>query len=190
MQAPAILALNHLLGQSAWARDRLASFSGKRVNLTIGPLKIPFVITPEGLLAQETTGPEGTFDVEIELPADTPLRLIRGGSGEAMKAARITGAADLADALGFVLRNLRWDAEEDLSRVVGDSAAHRLVGGAEAFGSWQRDAARRLAENLAEYAVHEKPTVLGGAAFKVFSEDLVKFRSQLEALETRIKRLG
>jgi ubiquinone biosynthesis protein UbiJ len=189
MHTPVILALNHLLRQSAWARDRLASFAGKRVNLMIGPLQIPFVINDSGLLTVVANEAERPADVEIQLPADTPLRLLSGGTGEAMKAARITGAADLADALGFVLRNLRWDAEEDLSRVVGDIAAHRLAGGIRAFAEWQQDAARRLAENLTEYAVHEKPTVLGAAAFKVFSEDLARFSEKLDSLKQRAAKL-
>lgn len=41
---------------------------------------------------------------------------------------RISGNADLADALGFVLRKLRWDVQQEaLSRVVGDIAAHRAI---------------------------------------------------------------
>ena len=57
------------------------------------------------------------------------------------------------------------------------------------IGLWQ-DGARRLAENLAEYFVYEKPTVLGAAAFKVFTADLARLQARLEAAEQRSKRLS
>ena len=187
MNRPILFALNHLLGQAAWARDRLASFAGRRVLLVCAPLRLPLVIASDGLLAADQDG--DTADVTIELPADTPLRLCQGGTSEVMKAAHITGAADLAEAVGFVLRNLRWDGEEDLSRVVGDLAAHRLTRGFRAFAAWQRETGQRLAENLAEYWVHEKPTVLGAAAFKVFTTDLAELQARLDQIEGRLSRL-
>ena len=187
MHTPLLFALNHLLRQSTWARDRLLRFAGRKVCLSMGALQLPLVIDGAGLLgaASDPANP----DVSIELPADTPFRLLHGGAAEAMKVARISGAADLADAFGIVLRNLRWDAEEDLARLVGDLAAHRLTVGLRSFAQWQQDGARRLAENLAEYFVHEKPTVLGAAAFKVFSADLARLQARLEAAEQRSLRL-
>jgi ubiquinone biosynthesis protein UbiJ len=74
-----------------------------------------------------------------------------------MRGARIAGAADFAEALGSVLRKLDWDAEEDLSRVVGDIAAHRIVKTAGGFAAAQAEAARRLADNFAEYLRYERP---------------------------------
>ncbi|MCK9283968.1 MAG: hypothetical protein M0P39_06760 [Rhodocyclaceae bacterium] len=183
--ASLVAALNHLLGQSAWARDRLRGFAGRRARLSLPPLSLDFSIDTAGLLAAAAN--DGAADVTIDLPADTPLRLLRGGSGEAMKGARIAGAADLADTLGFVLRNLRWDAEEDLSKVVGDIAAHRLVRGAEAFAGWQKDAAARLAENLAEYLSEESRLLVPRGELDAFAGDLQQLRERLERLE-RLER--
>ena len=46
----------------------------------------------------------------------------------AMRDVRLAGDAEFAQALAFVLQNLRPEPEEELSRFVGDAAAQRIVG--------------------------------------------------------------
>ena len=184
---PVLHGLNHLLGQAGWARDRLQAYAGRHARLGLGPVVLNLAITAEGTFA--TAAEEGEADVTIALPADAPLRMVRGGVAEVMKGAQVTGGADLAEALGYVLRNLRWDAEEDLSRFVGDIAAHRLVKGAERFVAWQKDAAQRLGENLAEYLRYENPQLVKQEDFAAFSSDVAALRAQMDALEKRLAKL-
>ena len=47
----------------------------------------------------------------------------------AFREVEMQGDAELAQEISFLARHLTWDVEEDLSRVVGDIAAHRVVGG-------------------------------------------------------------
>lgn len=185
---PALLALNHLLGQASWARDRLKDFAGRTAKLGLGPLGLDLAITDQGLFVDAKRDGDSAPDVSIDLPADAPLRLLRGGIAEVMKGAQVTGAADLADALGFVLRNLRWDAEEDLSKWVGDIAAHRLVRGAESVVAWQKEAAQRFAENLGEYLTYENPQLVRKAELDAFTKELAELRLALDQLEQRVKR--
>ena len=152
----ALAALNHLLQGADWARARLTPFAGRTARLNAPPLCLDIVVDDDGLFAE--TG-VNVFDVSIELPAGAPLRAL-GGAEEIFKTAHITGSAEFANALGFVLRNLRWDFEEDLSRSVGDIAAHRIATQIKAFGAWQEDAARRVGENLVEYLTEERPTLV------------------------------
>lgn len=186
---PALLALNHLLGQASWARDRLRDFAGRSARLGLGPLGLHLAINDEGLFVEAAREEDATPDVTITLPADAPLRLVRGGVAEVMKGAQVTGAADLADALGFVLRNLRWDAEEDLSKWVGDIAAHRLVRGAESFVSWQKDAAQRFAENFGEYLTYENPQLVRKAELDAYIRELADTASAVDRLAQRLDRL-
>jgi len=179
----ALAALNHLLDPSAWARDRLRGFAGRRARLYAPPLTLDFRIGEDGLL--QAAGSDGAPQATIELPLDAPLRLLRGGTAEVMKAARIEGAADLADALGFVLRNLRWDAEEDLSKLVGDIAARRIAQGAHAFTAWQKDAATRLAENLAEYLREENRLLVGRHELDTFATEVRDLLDRLDKVERR-----
>ena len=182
---PILFGLNHLLSQAGWARDRLKSYTGRQAKLSLGPVVLNLTVSSDGLFTSTVDGSDNP-DVSIALPADAPFRLLQGGVAEVMKAAQVTGAADMADALGFVLRNLRWDAEEDLSKIVGDIAAHRIVRGTESFVAWQKDAATRLSENLSEYLLHENPQLVNVDEFHTFSDEVAALRAMVDALEKRL----
>jgi ubiquinone biosynthesis protein UbiJ len=47
---------------------------------------------------------------------------------------KIEGDVQLAAELGWLAENLRWDFEEDLSRVVGDIPAHAMADAARQAG--------------------------------------------------------
>lgn len=175
-------ALNHLLAAAPWAREKLAPFAGRRARLVLGPLPLAFRIAQDGTL--ESLG-AGEPAVEIVLPATAPLALPEGREAM-MRGARITGAADFADALGFVLRNLEWDAEEDLSRVVGDIAAHRLAKAAKDFAATRAEAARRLAGNVEEYLRYERPAGIGRPEMATFAADVGMLRRDIDTLDRRI----
>jgi len=184
----ALAALNHLLLGASWARTRLAPFAGRAARLSFPPFRLNFRIAADGTL----TGPEpgrDDFDVEIALPVEAPFLAMRGPEAVA-KATQISGSAEFADALGFVLRNLRWDFEEDLSRAVGDVAAHRIAGQLRAFGAWQAQARQNLAENFAEYLTEEQPALVNKRELGPFSDAVTRLADDLAQLESRVQGLG
>lgn len=176
---------NHLLDAAPWAREKLAPFAGRRARLVLGPWPLDFRIAPDGRF--ESLGTDAPA-VEIVLPLSAPLGLL-GGREAMLRDARIGGAADFAEALGFVLRKLEWDAEEDLSCAVGDIAAHRIMKTAAGIAAAQADAARRLAENVAEYLRYERPAGVDKAALAAFSGEVDALRRDADALERRIAAL-
>lgn len=192
ISSPFVAALNHVLAQSSWARAKLLPFAGRlaRLQLPIGP--IDFAITGEGYAQAAGDGADAAetpVDVTITLPLETPFLALQGKE-KVFAAARIEGSADFAEALGFVLRNLSWDAEADLARVVGDIAAHRLMGGLNAFVGWQKQAAQRLAENVAEYASEEQKLLLGGRDMAGFKDRVAALGVGISALEQRLQKLS
>lgn len=188
MLGPLSLAgLNHLLGQADWARAKLMPFAGRCARLAMPPFQLDFAIRADGHV--EPAAADATPDVTMTLPADTPLRALQGQE-QIIAAARVEGNAHLATELSFVLRNLRWDAEEDLARVVGDIAAHRAVQAASAFAGWQKQAARNLAENVAEYVTEENPLVARQQDLASFGAELRELGDKLAQLERRIDKLG
>jgi ubiquinone biosynthesis protein UbiJ len=50
-------------------------------------------------------------------------------------AVQIAGDVQLAADVSWLAEHLRWDIEEDLSRVLGDAPAHGLVQAAQTFAS-------------------------------------------------------
>jgi ubiquinone biosynthesis protein UbiJ len=189
MIAPALplAAINHVLQQAPWACTRLAGFAGKMFELDIAPLKLRLAISAQGLLF--VPGEAQTANVQITLPAGA-LPQALGGMDALFRQARISGEVEFAEAIAFVARNLRWDAEEDLSRFIGDIAAHRLIATARALWQWQKQSAVNLAENVAEYLTEERPVLMKPAGLRSFIEEVDALRDDLARLEKRVGRLG
>jgi ubiquinone biosynthesis protein UbiJ len=183
---PFSFALNRLLDAEPWARERLAPFAGMTVELRAPPLPgLRFAILPGGTLEAGGDDPALTLTVRPDaLPA------LLQSEEHFVRSVDVTGDERLAAEVMMLMRHLRWDAEEDLSRLVGDVAAHRLVGLARGFAAWQADAARRLAESLRDYAVEEKRVLVDTAEFSDFSAEVARLRDAIERLEKRVRRLG
>jgi ubiquinone biosynthesis protein UbiJ len=188
LAAAPVAALNHLLGRETWARDRLVTFAGKRVLFTLPPFPtLGLAILDNGLVEQ--AGDAAEFDLTVRLtPALLPRLVLRDPT--AARSAEISGDVELARTIEFLFEHLRWDAEDDLARAVGDVPAHRLATGARAAAAWQRDAGERLARNVAEFLTEEKAVVASSADVREFVAGVDEVRDAVERLEKQIARLG
>lgn len=181
-------ATNHLLAQAGWARQRLQPHAGRTARLVLSPVaEIDFSVANDGQLA-EWSGEEAP-EVSLRLAvADLP-RLLVDGLETAMRHVRIEGNAEFAEALGFVFRHLRWDAEEDLSRLFGDIAAHRLVEGGRKAVDEGRRSLERASGNVAEYLTEESTLLVPRKALPAFAEEVVALRDAVARLDKRVARL-
>jgi len=179
--------LNHLLTQQPWAAERLKAFAGQCVEFRCPPFpNLRLAILDTGFTEQAPADAESALVVKLE-PVALPLLIARDEG--ALKEVEIEGSAELASAVQYLSRHLVWDIEEDLSRLIGDIFAHRLVSGGKAFAAWQRDAATRLAENLAEYWTEEQPLLARPADVEAFCREVDALRDDSARLEKRIERL-
>lgn len=184
---PAAALLNHLLAREAWATDRLRPFAGRRMRLRAPPLPaVDLAVADTGLLDRAAGGEDPHLTVTLR-PGALPALLAR--DDRLMREVDVDGDTDLAAALQFVFRNLRWDVEEDLSRVFGDAAAHRAVSAGRAFIDWQRGAARRFGENVGEFLQEEAQALPRPADAAAFGREVAEARDAIERLEKRIERL-
>lgn len=185
----AILAgLNHVLAQSPWAEKKLAVFAGRHARISMPPWRLGLVVGADGRFVAAAEA-DANADVEITLPAESPFLLLQGLE-RILQAARVEGSAEFATELAYVLKNLRWDYEEDLSRVVGDIAAHRIAGGVTALAGWQKQAAGRFTENIAEYLAHEHAPVVGIADHRAFAAEVARLRADIDRAERRLTALA
>lgn len=175
--------VNHLLASEGWACDRLKAFAGKRIRLEQGILKRTLAITADGLL--HLSSKPGPIDVSITLPDDAPFRMLMDRAS-LLSSAQINGSAELAETLSFVFRNMRWDVESDLSRLVGDIAAHRLVEGGKGLIEEHARKAANLASNLAEYLTEENPYISRRRDISNFCTEVERLRCALELVERRV----
>jgi ubiquinone biosynthesis accessory factor UbiJ len=103
---------------------------------------------------------------------------------------RLAGSADIAEALAFVFRNLRWDVEEDLARFVGDIPARRLSLLGQSSWLGNRRNGSPLTANLAEYVSEEAQFVVPAREVSGFASEIDRLRDDLARLEKRVQRLG
>lgn len=178
--------VNRLLDAESWARERLARFPGETVELV--PLPLPplrVTILEDGRLQAGGEAPGLT----LQLGPGALIALARGEE-EFLRAVEINGNARLAQEIASLARHLRWDFEEELSRVFGDVAAHRIASAARSFAEWQLDAARRLAGAAADFLAEEARILVRRDEQAGHMRAVAELRDALARLEKRIERLA
>ncbi|MEO7055788.1 MAG: hypothetical protein ABI281_12220 [Caldimonas sp.] len=155
-----VLFVNHVLSSEPVALEKLRPHSGRTmtIELTDWPAMLPaigpfaFRVTPAGLVewldapvgTGVDPGPAPATDLRVAIAAGNPAALLgRLITGE-RPSITVSGDAAFAGDIDWLIDNLRWDAQDDLARFVGDGPAREIskLGGfvAGAF----RDAARSL----------------------------------------------
>lgn len=178
----AVAVLNRMLGREAWAREKLAPFAARVVRLEAPPFSLQWAVAEDGtLIANEDGAPAVTIGLAL---SSLPFALLDPQA--ATKDVRLQGDAEFAQALSFVLQNLRPEPEEELSRFVGDAAAMRIVGLVRTSASHWRELAERMLHNTANYIVTENPMVVGRGEVAAFAEDVTRLRDDVARLEKRI----
>jgi len=178
--------VNRLLDAESWARERLVPFAGEVVELV--PLPLPplrVTILADGRLQAGGETPSLTLQI-----GPGALFALARGEEEFLRAVEMSGNARLAQEVASLARHLRWDVEEDLSRLVGDVAAHRIAGTARAFVEWQLDAARRIAESAGDFLTEEARLLVRREEQAGHARAVSELRDALARLEKRIERLG
>ena len=182
--------INHVLASEPWACAELARHANKTILLQLPLGDLCFEITPDGLLAslKEIETPALTLEVSSKALSD-----LAGSTGslreQAFKAVKITGDADLAQLLGRLAGQLRWEYEEDLARLVGDAPANFAVRQGKKFVSATRSAASDLLDNVVEYVSEERKVLLNKRDFMVRKSELSELRESVDRMEKRIQLL-
>ena len=159
LAAPAVmqrltLLLNHVLGSELAATHRLKSHAGRRIALHLDgwPSLLPavpplaFIVTPAGLLewVGAEVDPAAPADLRVNVNASNPaLALVQGLIGQRPRI-EVAGDAMFAADVNWLFENLRWDVQDDLARLIGDTPAREL----SRFGAYVAVAVRELAERV------------------------------------------
>ena len=183
--APAA-AINHVLAPEQWARNKMAAHAGKVACFDLGLLTIALQVDADGLVrsAAQDASPHVTIRVN---PADLPL--IAQDRERAFSYVVIDGDADFANTISQLSQSLRWDLEHDLSRVVGDIAAARLVSSAKSVIRGVGATHRRLAETTAEYFLEENPMLIRAQSVRTLATEVAHLRDDVARIAKRIERL-
>ena len=130
-----VLLLNHVLMQESEARARLARQAGRVVEARWRGFVVRLVSTPAGLF--DLAGVSALPDLTLTLTEPSPWNLTQAALRGEKPPVQIAGDVQFAAEINWLVDNVRWDLEEDLSRLIGDAPAHGLG-----------TAARRMADAL------------------------------------------
>ena len=184
--APASAAINHLLAQEPWARAELQRHAGKIAAIDTGALVLRLRVTADGMLEAAPAEEPARVTIRVKL-SDLPL--IAQNRERAFSYVQIEGDAEFANAISNLSKSLRWEAEHDLEKVVGPIAAVRMVSGARSAFETIRTGHQKLAENVAEFLLDEKPVLIRPQVVEAFSADVVRLRDDVERAAKRLTRL-
>ena len=182
--------INHVLDSEPWASAELAKHAGKTILLGLPLGDLCFEITPGGFLSTLKEVESPSLSLEVSSKALGDLAASSGNLREqAFKAVKITGDADLAQLIGRLASQLRWEYEEDLARLVGDAPANFAVQQGKKFVSASRSAASDLLDNVVEYVSEERKVLLNKRDFIAHKSSLNDLRESVDRMEKRIQFL-
>lgn len=146
------LLLNHVLNQEPMATRRLEGHAGRCIRLQLNgwpdPLPalppIEFRITAAGLLEWSGDAISPDPDLRISVDASNPARALIQAFGGSRPKVDIAGDAVLATDLNWLFANLRWDAQDDLARIVGAVPAREISRIAGGIAAGLREAVRTV----------------------------------------------
>lgn len=181
----ALSALNHVLRQQQWARDRLRAHAGRTIRIVVdsplGPVSSEARIGDEGTLEVASVGAP-TVTLSLRPSVDALFGVLRDGARGLSGHLKVDGDVMVAAAIGEIAQHLRWDVEEDLSRVFGDRLAHRMGETARQGVRQAEDLRGRVETGVRQYLVEEDQQLVG-------REELRTLTDALRALEATVGRL-
>ncbi len=102
---------------------------------------------------------------------------------------RLSGDVAVMETLRDAFRRLDVDLEEQLSRLVGDIAAHEIGRAARAVLSWGENLRQTLLADSGEYLVEELRVSPPRHELEDFAAEVDRIRDDVERIEKRIARL-
>ena len=183
--------LNRNIAASATARQLCRQLDGKVLALHVTGTPVNIFLRGTGERMEVDTVNTGVATASL---SGTPLSLLRLAGARADAALRggnvhIEGNAEVAQTFSELLKNARPDLEEELSRVIGDVAAHQAGNIARSALAFGRRAADTFAQNVAEFLQEESRDLPTRTEADEFLAGVDKLRDDVDRVAARIKLL-
>ena len=185
---PLVKLFNRVLSDYPLAREQLAQHAGKSIVASVGPLESRQRVAVDGLLEMVGEGGDVQPDVSFQIPLSLLPRLARKEDA-AFREIVFRGESEFAALLSSRAHEVEWDVEEDLSKWIGDIAAHRIVDTVKHTHAWRQDATQRFTENVAEYLTEERRVFITRSDLDALAIANEALRDDVARLEARLGKL-
>lgn len=179
--------IQHLIAQNTWAASLLRPFASQSVQLDFVLFKTSLVVLENGNLA--IAGVTSIPDATITIPPGLLLRLMAKDESAKLQI-KVDGDTHLATALAKVLSQVRWDYEDDFSKLIGDIPANKIGEFARHTAGTVKGSASNLAGMLSEYWQEEKPMLAKKRHVEQFNAEVDTLRADVERLEKRLNKFA
>ncbi len=182
--------INRALSDDPWAMQRLAAFAGSTLRIALADKTlVRYSIEGDGLLAAHEAYGDDEPTLSIDLPSDAASRFISHGRHGILKAAKIRGNIDLANAVNDVMDNIRPDPEAFLASKIGDIAAHRAMGLLQSMKQNAEQLMMRLKDQFTEHVAEGHSVIVPNDQVAHFMSEVDTLRNDVARLQQRIERL-
>jgi len=183
--------LNRYINESSVAQDALESLNGNSMCIEVKGLGLVISLTADD--GELVVAMPDSVDATVTIRG-TVLNLfsLLGSTGaQALPKARVSLEGDAEVASGFwqLLQAARPDAEEELSRVVGDVLAHEIGKTVNSLDKYGRRVLSAFQMNATEYLQEEVKQLPPRVEIDGFFSSLERLRDDIERAGIRIKRL-
>lgn len=180
--------LNRNIAASATARRLCQQLDGKVLAVRITGMPLIVFFHGAGVHLQLDTAWDGAVSATL---SGTPMSLLRlaGANPEAALrggAVHIEGNAEVAQVFSELLKHARPDLEEELSRLIGDVAAHQVGNVARSALAFGRRAVDTMAHNVAEFLQEESRDLPNRTEADEFSAGVDRLRDDVDRLAARV----
>jgi ubiquinone biosynthesis accessory factor UbiJ len=182
--------LNRNVAQSERASVLARQLEGRGLSLVFEGTSLAISCrVADGRITLDTRA-AGEADATLTGSPISLLSLVGPGAEDRLRGSsiRIAGDAEVAQRFRDLLRHSQPDFEEELSRVVGDVAAHQVANIVRSVLDWGRKAADSFSTNVTEYLQEEGRDVPSRVEVEEFLEAVDQLREATDRLDARLSR--
>ena len=183
--------LNRNIDEITPARDLATELNGATVAIRVRDTALGMYFAFDDNAVTLSTDYINEPDVIISGSLITLAGMMKGAGEAAIRNGDVDLSGDAATAQRFqkLLDFAQPDLEEELSRVIGDVAAHRIAEIARGVGNWAREARSTMGGNIREYLQEESRDVPTRYEVEQFTQRVGTLRDDVERIAARLNRL-
>ncbi len=183
--------LNRNIAETTPARELATQLDGNTIAIRVRDTALAMYFVFDQDIVTLATEFDADPDVVITGSLATLARMAGGAGAQAIRDGDVDLTGDAATAQRFqtLLDHAKPDVEEELSRVIGDVAAHQLAEFARGVDNWVRGARSTIGDNIREYLQEESRDLPTRYEVERFGQQVGKLRDDVERIAARLKRL-